>query len=542
MAKHRIGSKNDRGDFSMKSSFIKKTSGLLATLMLLSVMLPAMVFAAGGIYLGNFTYKNDTVTGEVYVTEDVYKNAVNNEIWVQIRKADSDEWTAYKATYREIDSVTGFVYFDLLPTTITGSVYLDVYAQYLSVVDNVYYDSEILRVPNTTPPRSGWGAGGGGGGITNDGYISASELANAFRNSNVATFEISGNTATLPAYALMEAPEGAIVIIKNATGSFELPVSVLDYEALAEELGVNVRNLDITITIEALSGEALDKYETDVKAAGGTAKGPAVNFEVAAKAGTKTLVIKDFGNTYVTRTINNVDAGSKATAVLYNPDNGEFSFIPATSSNKVWTLKSTTNSIYGVVEFNKSFSDVKGHWSQQYVEPMASKLLVEGYTNGTFRPDREITRAEFATIIVRALGLSSKDASKANFTDVSASDWFADEVAIAAEAGIINGYPNGTFKPNENITREELAAMVVRASKYAGKDLTVSESEINEILSKFSDADSSIVWAKAEVAAAVKAEIVIGYENDTFRGTNTATRAEASTMIQRFLKNADFIN
>src|SRR5690606_11235384 len=141
----------------------------------------------------------------------------------------------------------------------------------------------------------------------------------------------------------------------------------------------------------------------------------------------------------------------------------------------VATLKSTTNSIYGVVQFNKTFPDVAAHWGKGYVESVANKLIVEGYEDGTFGPDRSITRAEFATVIVRALGLSSKKGT-ASFSDVKSGDWFANAVAVAAEAGIVKGYEDGTFQPNKVITREELAAMVVRASAFAGKDLSVSPS------------------------------------------------------------------
>jgi len=535
MAKNRKGM-NDRSDNSMKSSFFKKTSGLLATLMLLSAILPAMAFAAQGIYLGkDFTYQEETVNGSVYVSEDVYKSGI--KVWIHIK--DGDVWTAHEAVYDYFDTVTGNVYYKLDPSVKATSVTVDVYARYQTVSDNTYTRSVETRTLNHTTSNTG------GGWIyippTNNGSISASDLTSAFAKGKVATFEISGNTATLPASALVNAPEGAVVVIKNATGSYELPVSVLDFAALAKELGVEIKDLSITVTIEALTGDNAKKFASDVEKIGGKAAGSAVNFEVAAVAGSKKVVVKDFGSTYVNRSINNVKASNNATGVLYNPATGEFSFIPATFSNNVATLRSTTNSIYAVVEFSNSFADVQGHWGKNYVEALANKLLVEGYEDGSFGPDRNITRAEFATIIVRALGLSSKTAAAANFTDVTANDWFANAVAIAAEAGIVKGYEDGSFQANKSITREELAAMVVRASAFAGTDVSVEASEVAAILAKFSDVDS-IVWANAEVAAAVDAGIVEGYENSTFRGTNTATRAEAAAMVQRFLVNADLIN
>uniref|UniRef100_UPI0018F530A2 S-layer homology domain-containing protein n=1 Tax=Paenibacillus alkalitolerans TaxID=2799335 RepID=UPI0018F530A2 len=194
-------------------------------------------------------------------------------------------------------------------------------------------------------------------------------------------------------------------------------------------------------------------------------------------------------------------------------------------------------SIYTVVELDKSFSDVTGTWSEKYVESMANKLIVEGYETGLFQPNKAITRAEFAALVVRALGLSNKTATS-NFSDVAAGAWYANAVAVAAEAGIIKGYAeDNTFRPNAEISRKELAAMVVRASEYAGTKLAADTSA----LAAFKDA-GKLGWAEAEVSAAVKAGIVNGLNASVLAPNGTATRAEAATMLQRFLANAKFIN
>ncbi|HZG86167.1 S-layer homology domain-containing protein [Paenibacillus sp.] len=523
----------------MKPSFLRKTSGLLATFLMLSALLPVLAFA--GVNLGTFTYQNGTVTGEVYVTKAVYDDAVNKKIWVQIEKNDNGTWSVYEAVYR--NTVNGIVYYDF-SQTVTGATYLDLFAQYQSVSNSVYYDSVTKRVYDTTPSGN---TGGGfvltpsNGVITvgSNGVVSASQLSAAFAQSATVTVEISGESATLPVSALRNAPEGAVVVVKSSVGSYVLPVSAIDFDALAEELGVDVEDLDIRVIIAALKGEEAEEVAAAAEEFGGEALA-SVEFSVEAVAGNETVAISDFGSTYVERTIN-VDADSSATGVLYDPATGEFSFIPATFADGVATLKSTTNSIYVVLELDNSFADVNGHWAQSYVETMANKLIVEGYENGTFGPDRQITRAEFATLIVRALGLSGKAAGEANFSDVSSNDWFAGAVALAAEAGIVNGYEDGTFQPNKVITREELAAMVVRASAFAGTELSVNASQVSSILAGVKDA-SSIVWARAEIAAAINAGIVEGYEDGSFGAVKTATRAEASTMIQRFLVNAGFIN
>ncbi len=529
-------SKIIRSEKFLKSSVMKKASGLLATMLLLSTMLPVLAFAGTAYFKNVIFYPNGTVSGTVYSTAN-QGNTVNVSVYGVKNSVYGTSYPDLKisvTTSAYSYDVTNSVYnYNFTSNSVIDSTYNPIVLKafnadgdYLGVSDAVYRQVQSNR------------RGGGGGGIASPSgntTLSASQIAAAFANGNVATFTINGESATLPASALVNAPAGAIVVIKNATGSYSLPVDVLDFDALAEELGVEVSALNIVITIAKLSDSEASDVNDAASAFGGNVVGSA-EFGVAAEAAGKTVAVTDFGSTYVERTIN-VSEDAASTGALYDPATGEFSFIPSTFANGVAKLKSTTNSIYVVLDLELSFDDVNGHWAQEYVETIANKLIVEGYEDGSFGPDRSITRAEFATLVVRALGLNGKAAADADFSDVSANDWFEGAVALAADAGIVNGYEDGTFKPNKVITREELAAMVVRASAYAGKELSASAS----VLAAFSDADS-IVWANDEIAAAVEAGIVNGYEDGTFGPTKTATRAEATTMIQRFLVNVDFIN
>ncbi len=392
---------------------------------------------------------------------------------------------------------------------------------------------------------SGAGSGAGSGSTpTNpasaDGSIGAAELTNAFQKNARVEFEVTGETATLPASALVAAAgkPGATVVIKNEFGSYELPLAVLNFEALANELGVDLEDMSFTVEIKTLTGDDVQPIEDAIDALGGTAAAPVVDFAVTAKGNGKSVVLKDFGSVYVARTINGDDAfGVRATGVLYNAGTKKFTFVPSTFAGRVATLKSTSNSIYTVVELDKSFDDVTGAWSERYVEAMANKLIVEGYEDGRFLPNRAITRAEFAALVVRALGLGQKTAT-ADFSDVNASAWYANDVAAAAQAGIVKGYAeDGTFRPNAHISRKELAAMVVRASAYAGTRLTADASA----LASFQDA-GQLDWAQAEVSAAVRSGIVNGLSASVLAPNGTATRAEAATMLYRFLRNAKFID
>jgi hypothetical protein len=174
------------------------------------------------------------------------------------------------------------------------------------------------------------------------------------------------------------------------------------------------------------------------------------------------------------------------------------------------------------------------------VELLANKLVVDGMTDTTFEPDRNITRAEFAALVVRSLGLGQGSYS-GTFTDVRSDDWFAGVVGAAVEAKIIDGYEDGTFRPNASITREELAAMVVRALNYAGVKTELTADQQSAMLAKFKDS-GSIVWAHKEIATAIYQGIVDGMTDDTIGSYLNATRAQSATMLKRFLTNAEFIN
>lgn len=547
----------------LKSAVMKKTAGLLVTMLLLSALMPVLAFAQLSFDTSS-TYTNyvdNTVKARVYgdVNDSVYGS-------VYLSVYDSN-WNFIKSVYLDTYTTgtvggTTYKYYDF--TTVLNSVYQSVYLKYSynssSVGDSVYNDVYVNRTtsnndgpgtgtPGTGTPGTETPAPGGKDGVIEVGNeVAADALIKAFEGRTEVTIIVKGDKVAIPASALVEAAkkEGAKLIIKNANGTYELPLSVIDFEALAKELGVELKDLKITVTIKALTGDDAKPVTDAIAALGGSAIAAVVDFSVTAEGNGKSVEIKNFGNTYVSRSLNTnkaVDA-KKATGVVYNPETQELTFVPATFKTEdgktVATLKSTSNSIYTVVELDKSFADVEGDWSEKYVVPMVNKLIVEGYEDGSFGPDRTITRAEFATLVVRALGLSNRTATS-DFSDVKADAWYANDVAVAAEVGLIKGFEDGTFRPTAEITREQLSALVVRASAFAGKDLSVAASEQASILAKFRDA-SDIGWAQAEIAAAVKAGIVQGLKADLLGSDNTATRAEAATMLYRFLLNAEFIN
>ncbi|MGI6486028.1 MAG: S-layer homology domain-containing protein [Tepidanaerobacteraceae bacterium] len=168
-------------------------------------------------------------------------------------------------------------------------------------------------------------------------------------------------------------------------------------------------------------------------------------------------------------------------------------------------------------------TDIIGHWAENNIRVLVGLGAVSGYPDNTFKPDNNITRAEFATILVKAFELSL-DSGKV-FAD-TADHWAREYISTAAYHGIVTGYDASTFGPNDLITREQMAVMIVRATQ-----LDTSEEEI-----PFTDSERISAWAKEAVAAAVKNGIISGYPDNTVRPRNYATRAEAATILVNALQ------
>ena len=177
------------------------------------------------------------------------------------------------------------------------------------------------------------------------------------------------------------------------------------------------------------------------------------------------------------------------------------------------------------------FPDVpQNHWEWAYVRQLADLDVVRGYEDGTFRPQGEVTRAEFLALIVRAQGLPAPADGQAQspFTDVTQADWFFDPVQRAIAAGILVPAEYGTqFGPQVPITRAEVARFVVRAiDGHADVDQTKT-GEFRDVPSE----DPYFDWARK----AAMYGIINGYPNGTFGPQRTATRAEATAMLVRAL-------
>ncbi|MBB6730794.1 S-layer homology domain-containing protein [Cohnella zeiphila] len=173
------------------------------------------------------------------------------------------------------------------------------------------------------------------------------------------------------------------------------------------------------------------------------------------------------------------------------------------------------------------FADAAGHWAEDSIRSAAALGWVQGNEKGLFLPDRAITRAEFAAMLVRALGAEDVVRDAPSFADSGRIPaWAQAPVSAAAEAGWIGGYADGTFRPGEPLTRAEMAAIAARALGLP----TPSPGE-----APFSDWSQVPAWARDAAAAARQAGIVTGADGNAFAPNRRTTRAEATVVIVRML-------
>lgn len=174
--------------------------------------------------------------------------------------------------------------------------------------------------------------------------------------------------------------------------------------------------------------------------------------------------------------------------------------------------------------FAIEFGDVKGNWAEEYISWCSEKNIIKGYEDGTFKPARNITNAEFAVMLSRAIEATPPAIVDVNYTDVKPKDWFYAAVRNLVGFKILENV--GEFKPNEFITRDT-------AFKWMGK--VVSFDVKNDVISKFTD--SNKVKNPNEFSKLIALDVVGGYEDNTLRPENLITRAEAAKLFYYFNKN-----
>jgi len=177
-----------------------------------------------------------------------------------------------------------------------------------------------------------------------------------------------------------------------------------------------------------------------------------------------------------------------------------------------------------------AFTDINGHWAADFINTLAQQGLLSGFSDGTFKPDQLINRAQYAALLVKALNPTPKrDAIQ--FSDVTADFWAKDVIGQAYRSQFITGFPDNTFRPNANMQRVQVIVSLVSG-------LGLSSSNLNS-LSIYDDRNAIPDYAKDEVATATSQKIVVNYPNlKQFNPNRDATRAEVAAMVYQALVDA----
>lgn len=181
------------------------------------------------------------------------------------------------------------------------------------------------------------------------------------------------------------------------------------------------------------------------------------------------------------------------------------------------------------VIISMNYVDTEGHWAEESIRRATAKGWVKGYPDGRFAPDKEVTRAEFITMLSRALELTPSSNQAQTFKDDEHIPLFAKaHVSQSVAAGLVKGYSDETFRPSKWITRSEITVMVMRAIGY--KD----EMDVSPTIT-YDDAEQIPNWAYPAIAAATDMGIVKGKSKNKFAPISNSTRAEAVTLLLRIV-------
>ncbi|WP_338558719.1 S-layer homology domain-containing protein [Paraclostridium sordellii] len=186
---------------------------------------------------------------------------------------------------------------------------------------------------------------------------------------------------------------------------------------------------------------------------------------------------------------------------------------------------STTLSVHA----DNKVKDIDGHWAKNQISKFIENSYANGYEDNTFRPDNQITRAEFVKLVNKYFGFNDKGVSK--FKDINQKNWYYNDVCIAIQAGYINGYEDNTFRPDNIITREEAAKIIVSIKNQ--------QDNVYDKLNAFPDKHLVSNWAKPYIEGAIENGYLKGDDLKNLRPTSHITRAESVTLLSRIENNGE---
>jgi hypothetical protein len=336
---------------------------------------------------------------------------------------------------------------------------------------------------------------------------------------------------------IMGSQNEAFLELYSANGSLRVPVTLLNKE-LAKKSG----DQTILVTIEQATDDYSTKLSKQFEGQKAVALGKPQEFKVLLRDGDKDVELNGFDQ-YVEHTLeietNEVNE-SELVGLTYDPVSQTYVPVPG---KFVWrdglltaSLYRKGNSVYTVVKHKVAFSDLpKLEEYEESIVKLANRMIFSGYADGTFGSDQTVTRAQFAKMLNRALGIQPKATGTSRFKDVKSNQWYIGDVEAAVEAGLFKGYEDGTFRPNQTITHAQMLVMLNNALKYLGY-----EGEINDntdvILPKLPD------WEKPNYKVALTNGILKEEDIFSYKSNSATTRKDSALLLYRLLGVVEFIN
>ncbi|AZN40128.1 S-layer homology domain-containing protein [Paenibacillus albus] len=337
-------------------------------------------------------------------------------------------------------------------------------------------------------------------------------------------------TLSLPA-SVTKVIDGKSLQITLPSGALTLPSGVL--RALASLSGSDT-DAKITLQYKRLSSsEALASVTSAGQAGTGLVpQGEVLELVLGVQLADGTVRKLTTFSDPVTITLQlSENATPLLSGIYYISDQGTIAYIGGTVQGDAITASVSHFSKYGVFSYTKAYADIaSSYWAADVIAALTAKHIVQGMTSTTFGPKADVSRAEFVTMIARALNL--KAASTAPFSDVKAGSWYAESAAAAYEQGIITGTGANLFEPNKPITREEMAVII--AHVYENQIEHADTGGTDADIQSFQDSGTISSWAKEAVQTVVHEKLMIGSDH-RFYPRNHATRAEAAQVLYNLL-------
>jgi hypothetical protein len=194
-------------------------------------------------------------------------------------------------------------------------------------------------------------------------------------------------------------------------------------------------------------------------------------------------------------------------------------------------MKRKGNSVYTVVQNQAQFNDLDtGSPYKDSILALANRNVINGYSDGSFKAESVVTRAEFAAMLNRALGILPELQASKSFKDVKTGAWYTSQVNAAVDAGLINGFTDGTFRPNQEITHQEMIVMLVNALKYGETDTAVNPTSSAVLPDKLPE------WAKPYYVLAQDNELLPAGSPFQFQTGKKTERQESAVLLYQLMK------